>query len=133
MTFARPYIQQLISRMNEPRGFIQVLMGSRQVGKSTLSGQVLAKINAPHLFVSADAVANAGEVWLEQQWETARLSFRQESLFRSLTAYQLECTQLASYPSQLLNPQIEIQENFEWPNFRGSLQNQLCQNFTQSP
>jgi len=34
MTFERPYIQQLISRMNEPRGFIQVLMGPRQVGKS---------------------------------------------------------------------------------------------------
>ncbi|HRJ29892.1 MAG TPA: ATP-binding protein [Cyclobacteriaceae bacterium] len=62
--------------MNEPRGFIQVLMGPRQVGKSTLTGQVLAKLNAPNLFVSADAVANAGEVWLEQQWETARLQWK---------------------------------------------------------
>ncbi|MFN7490340.1 MAG: ATP-binding protein [Chryseotalea sp.] len=62
--------------MNEPRGFVQVLMGPRQVGKSTLTAQVLAKLNAPHLFVSADAVANAGEVWLEQQWETARLQWK---------------------------------------------------------
>ncbi|MCE2733093.1 MAG: ATP-binding protein [Flammeovirgaceae bacterium] len=76
MAFERPYIQQLISRMNEPRGFVQVLMGPRQVGKSTLTAQVLAKLNAPHLFVSADAVANAGEVWLEQQWETARLQWK---------------------------------------------------------
>lgn len=74
--FERPYIQNLISRMNEPRNFIQVLMGPRQVGKSTLVGQVLAKLNAPHLFVSADAVANAGAVWLEQQWETARLQWK---------------------------------------------------------
>ncbi len=76
MTFERPYIQKLISRMNEPRGVIQVLMGPRQVGKSTLTGQVLAKLNAPHLFVSADALANAGELWLEQQWETARLQWK---------------------------------------------------------
>ncbi len=76
MVFERPYIQQLISRMNEPRGFIQVLMGPRQVGKSTLTAQVLAKLNAPHLFVSADAVANAGALWLEQQWETARLQWK---------------------------------------------------------
>lgn len=76
MTFYRPYIQQLTSRMNEPRSFIQVLVGPRQVGKSTLTGQVLAKVAAPHLFVSTDAVANAGAVWLEQQWETARLQWK---------------------------------------------------------
>lgn len=74
--FERPYIQQLIRRMNESKSFIQVLMGPRQVGKSTLTGQVLARLNKPHLFVSADAVANAGEVWLEQQWETARLQWK---------------------------------------------------------
>jgi uncharacterized protein len=70
--FERPYIEQLTKRMFEPRSFIQVLMGPRQVGKSTLTGQVLTKLNVPHLFASADAVANSGEVWLEQQWEIAR-------------------------------------------------------------
>jgi predicted AAA+ superfamily ATPase len=74
--FERPYIEQLTKRMTESRGFIQVLMGPRQVGKSTLTGQVLAKLDAPKLFVSADAVANSGEVWLEQQWETARLQLK---------------------------------------------------------
>ncbi|MBX2916599.1 MAG: ATP-binding protein [Cyclobacteriaceae bacterium] len=74
--FERTYIQQLTKRLKEPRSFIQVLMGPRQVGKSTLTGQVLAKLNAPYLFVSADAVANAGEVWLEQQWQTARLRLK---------------------------------------------------------
>lgn len=74
--FERPHLQQFISRMNEPRNFIQVLMGPRQVGKSTLTGQLLARLNVPHLFVSADAIANAGEVWLEQQWEAARLKWK---------------------------------------------------------
>jgi predicted AAA+ superfamily ATPase len=74
--FERPYIQQLSTRLREPRSFIQVLMGPRQVGKSTLTGQVLARLAGPHLFVSADAVPNTGEVWLEQQWQTARLQWK---------------------------------------------------------
>lgn len=74
--FERPYIQQLIKRLKEPRTFIQVLMGPRQVGKSTLIGQVLAKLFIPNLLVSADAVANTGEVWLEQQWQAARLQLK---------------------------------------------------------
>lgn len=71
--FERPYCQQLVNRLKEPRSFIQVLMGPRQVGKSTLTGQALAKLDTPSLLVSADAVPNTGEVWLEQQWEAARL------------------------------------------------------------
>lgn len=48
-------------------------MGPRQVGKSTLTDQVLQKLKVPFLSVSADGVANTGDVWLEQQWEAARL------------------------------------------------------------
>jgi hypothetical protein len=62
--------------MKSQRSFIQVLMGPRQVGKSTLTGQVLDQLKVPHLFVSADAVPNTGEAWLEQQWETARLQLK---------------------------------------------------------
>ncbi len=74
--FERPHLQQLTSRLKEPRLFIQVLMGPRQVGKSTLVGQALAKSNTPHLFISADAVGNTGNVWLEQQWQAARFEWK---------------------------------------------------------
>lgn len=53
-----------------------MLTGPRQVGKSTLTGQVLDRLNIPFLFISADATANAGEIWLEQQWQTARLQWK---------------------------------------------------------
>ena len=53
-----------------------MLMGPRQVGKSTLTGQVLSKLKVPHLFASADAVPNTGDAWLEQQWEAARLELK---------------------------------------------------------
>ena len=74
--FERPYCNHLIHRLKEQKSFIQVLMGPRQVGKSTLAGQALAKLDSPNLFVSADAVPNTGEVWLEQQWEAARLQYK---------------------------------------------------------
>ena len=66
-------LQKLIGRINEPRRFIQVLMGPRQVGKTTLVGQLLGKINTPSIFEAADSVPASGAVWLEQLWENARL------------------------------------------------------------
>lgn len=45
MKFERSYFQQLITHIKEPRSFIQVLMGPRQVGKTTLISQVLAKVD----------------------------------------------------------------------------------------
>lgn len=74
--FERPYFQGFTNRLTEPRKFIQVLMGPRQVGKSTLTEQVLTKLKTPYLSVSADAVPNTGDIWLEQQWEVARLQYR---------------------------------------------------------
>lgn len=71
--FQRTYFQELTARLKEPRKFIQVLMGPRQVGKSTLTEQALQKLRLPFLSVSADAVPNASDVWLEQQWQAARL------------------------------------------------------------
>ena len=70
--FERPHLQSLINRLSESRKFIQVIIGPRQVGKTTLVGQLLKKINAPSMFVSAD---NAGPhaTWLVQQWEAARI------------------------------------------------------------
>lgn len=71
-----PYIQDVIKRLKEPRRFIQVLFGPRQVGKTTLTHQLLKKLPYPHLYVSADGAANAGDIWLGQQWETARAQLR---------------------------------------------------------
>lgn len=37
----RAYIEQLKRRLEEPRKFLQVVMGPRQVGKTTLINQIL--------------------------------------------------------------------------------------------
>ena len=58
--------------MLEPRRFMQVLAGPRQVGKSTLVGQVLQDISIPHSLELADAVAPADSDWIHRVWEAAR-------------------------------------------------------------
>lgn len=82
--FQRHYFQQVMKRIEEPRKFIQVLMGPRQVGKTTLVGQLTERVNLFSIFVSADAVAASNKVWLEQQWETARLTMDKQETKEAL-------------------------------------------------
>jgi predicted AAA+ superfamily ATPase len=70
--FQRPHIKELTSRIKEPRKHIQVIMGPRQVGKTTLVNQLAKEINIESYFISADAVAFSDNAWLAQQWEVAR-------------------------------------------------------------
>lgn len=59
--------------MNEPRRFIQVLAGPRQVGKSTLIGQVLDECTLPHYSYNADGVDENDSDWIRRIWESARV------------------------------------------------------------
>ncbi|MBL7891468.1 MAG: ATP-binding protein [Bacteroidia bacterium] len=77
MAYQRRQIKLLEQRVSEPRKFIQVVMGPRQVGKTTLVTQLLKKNRIPHFFISADTVPNSDIVWLEQQWEVARIKCKQ--------------------------------------------------------
>lgn len=78
MAYQRLQIKELEKRIHEKRKFIQVIMGPRQVGKTTMVTQVLKKVKIPSYFVSADNVANTDKIWLEQQWEIARLRIKQK-------------------------------------------------------
>lgn len=71
--FQRSAYQIIKNRMEEKRKFIQVIMGPRQVGKTTLVAQVLKAGKIPHHFASADEVANSNTQWLNGQWEIARI------------------------------------------------------------
>ena len=71
--FQRAHLQTLIKRLEEPRRFIQVVLGPRQVGKSTMVQQMLTKMNLPFHSVSADGVMASNAVWLTEQWEVARV------------------------------------------------------------
>ena len=62
--FLRPHYKLVKERINEPRRFIQVLMGPRQVGKTTLAGQLVQDLDVPWLFESADNVPAGNAEWL---------------------------------------------------------------------
>jgi predicted AAA+ superfamily ATPase len=72
--FQRPQSAVLAARLAEPRRFIQVVAGPRQVGKSTLVQQVTDALALPVRQASADEPTLRGADWIAQQWEAARLS-----------------------------------------------------------
>jgi len=74
--FSRPQGQQLARRLREPRRFIQVVAGPRQVGKTTLVRQVSEASGLVRHYASADEPTLRGRDWIEQQWEAARLAAR---------------------------------------------------------
>jgi len=55
--YERPYIKSLKARIKEPRKFIQVIFGPRQVGKTTMITQLLSQLSISNLYESADAVS----------------------------------------------------------------------------
>jgi uncharacterized protein len=78
--FERAEIKTLKSRLKEPRRFIQVIMGPRQVGKTTLVNQVFQQLSVTGNYESADAVTAGNSIWIEQVWEAARLKVKTQSL-----------------------------------------------------
>lgn len=70
--FERTQAGTLRDRLTEPRRFIQVVAGPRQVGKTTLVRQVTQSVEIPTLSVSADEPTLRGAGWLEAHWTAAR-------------------------------------------------------------
>lgn len=74
--FQRPQVAVLAARLSEPRRFIQVVTGPRQVGKTTLAQQATDALTLPVRQASADEPTLRGADWIAQQWEAARLSIK---------------------------------------------------------
>ena len=72
----RQHLQVVRSRIAERRKFIQVVVGPRQVGKTTMINQLLSKIDIPYLFEAADGVAAGNTTWLSQIWDSARIKMK---------------------------------------------------------
>lgn len=70
--FKRREFDLIRSRLLESRRFIQLVLGPRQVGKTTVVKQVLEAVEIPSLYYLADD-APAGAAWLSACWEKARL------------------------------------------------------------
>ena len=70
--FERRHLNVLKSRMAEPRRTLQVIMGPRQVGKSTLVEQFIRQTDVPYSLFSADGVGKSNTEWISERWHEAR-------------------------------------------------------------
>ena len=59
-------------RIKESRKFIQVVMGARQIGKSTVVKQVLNDLDEPYRMFSADNVPTTHSAWISDCWAAVR-------------------------------------------------------------
>ena len=70
--FKRQQATVLQSRIAEPRRFIQVIAGARQVGKSTMVKQVTQELTVPHLLTTAEEAPDKNPAWISYVWQQAR-------------------------------------------------------------
>ena len=70
--YKRAEYQIIKNRLEEPRKFIQVVMGARQIGKSTVVKQVLKDLDSPYRLYSADNVPASNTAWISDCWEAVR-------------------------------------------------------------
>ena len=70
--YKRAEYELITKRLKEPRKFIQVLIGPRQVGKSTVVKQVLKDLDMPYYMSSADNVPASDGSFVSDCWAAAR-------------------------------------------------------------
>ena len=85
-----------MSRLKEPRKFIQVVMGARQVGKSTVVKQVLQDLDIPYQFFSADNVPATNGYWVTNCWEAVR-SLKENNGWKSAVLVIDEIQKIANW------------------------------------
>lgn len=78
--YKRGVYDTIKKRIDEPRRFVQVIMGPRQIGKSTVVRQVLDDCDMPFLFYSADTIPSTSPTWISECWNSARIQMRAQNL-----------------------------------------------------
>lgn len=78
--YKRSEYHTITKRLKENRKFIQVLLGARQIGKSTVVKQVLKEIDIPFHFFSADNVPATNSSWISDCWAAVRSMKENQSL-----------------------------------------------------
>ncbi len=67
-----PFVSQLLHRLRQSEPLVQVVLGPRQVGKTTGIRMLLEQFEEPSHYVSADGLLARSGSWLVEQWAIAR-------------------------------------------------------------
>lgn len=70
--FTRSHLAELVKRLREPRSWIHVVAGPRQVGKTTLVKQALKQLKMPYEYATADWPTVQLQGWIEKHWGAAQ-------------------------------------------------------------
>jgi predicted AAA+ superfamily ATPase len=73
MEFERDSVGELVMGLREMPQFLQIVIGPRQVGKTTAVRQVADRLGWPRVVASADEPLPPGAEWVESQWRLARV------------------------------------------------------------
>jgi uncharacterized protein len=72
MKYQRKLVSVVLEMLRNRPPLIHVLIGARQVGKTTAAVQVVEQMALPYLMVAADAHLPPGPEWIESHWKRAR-------------------------------------------------------------
>ena len=71
MHYERSLVHELADALEKTPQLLHVIVGPRQVGKTTAIRQLCAKIGIPSRYASADAPLPPGAEWIETHWRIA--------------------------------------------------------------
>lgn len=71
MQYERALLSTIRKEVSRPTKVIQVLIGPRQVGKTTIARQVQESIGIPTVYATADSPVPLDSAWIETQWRLA--------------------------------------------------------------
>jgi predicted AAA+ superfamily ATPase len=70
-------VQQISDRLQRMPELLQILIGPRQVGKTTIALNIAARWVGPTRYAAADSLRTPGPEWIEMQWDLARRDTKQ--------------------------------------------------------
>ena len=70
----RELVAHLTDRLQRPPALIQVIVGPRQVGKTTVAQSVAERWPGPKHYAAADVSPPPGPEWIDTHWQAARRS-----------------------------------------------------------
>jgi len=95
--------------MREQKKFIQIIYGSRQIGKTTLIKQATQELDIPFYYASADDVPAVTSIWIDQIWDTCRLKVKQ--------TIQKEYVLIIDEVQKIPNWSENIKKNWDYDSF----------------
>lgn len=72
----QPFFNNILTSLKDKTNLIQVIVGPRQVGKTTLALQILKRWKGQKLYESADQINIPDSSWIANNWEKIRTKYK---------------------------------------------------------